>query len=167
MKKYIAITLLFVFALLASYLGFQKFRNRQITQCLSDPRMAQSVWATYVSKEFKFSVEHPLVLVPQQQGRFAVVSFRTKTEPYSGTPLGVDIYINDIRPDNKDKVSGIKSYQCESFPIGGGPNKKVQIRNGFITSADIYHGSSIYSFSIVGMNLQEAERMVNSIKFQK
>jgi hypothetical protein len=166
MKKYIAISLLVVCALLAGYLGFQKFHNRQVTQCLPDSRMASSAWRTYVSKVFKFSVEYPEVLIPLPRGPMAVVSFVDKNEAYTKAPLSADIYVDSVRPENKDGTSGIKSYQCAPTVTGGGPNN-IPIRhvNVTLTDADVYHGSNIYNFSIVGMSRQDAERIVKSIKF--
>ncbi len=165
MKKYIISTLIIACVLLSGYFVFQKIRSNQVAQCLPDSRMARTAWATYVSKEFKFSVDYPVVLDPQAPGPFEVAMFRAKTEPYSNTPLGVDISRNDVRPENINMIPGIKSYQCVQTMIGGGPNTSARTINVFLADAYINHRSSTYGFSISGMSRQDAERMVNSIKF--
>ena len=166
MKKYITILLLIVGLTLAGYFVYQKIHVNQVVQCLPDPRMAQTAWITYVNKEAQFSVDYPDVLVPRPQGPMAIVSFADKNESYARAPLGADIYIDSVRPEDKNRTSGIKDYLCFQAITGGGPNN-IPIRHisATLTDANVYHGSDIYNFSIVGMSRQDAERMVSSIKF--
>ncbi len=120
------------------------------TQCLPDARMTPSIkWLTFTESDF--SIDYPEVLIPNTQSRFINVFFRTKTNPFSNAPLGVDITAYPISTWNgSDRVSGIKSYQCI-----GGPSAYV----------NIFHGSKVYSISTIGMSLNDVKRMVNSIKF--
>lgn len=163
-KTYIAIalTITLVFgAFIAGFFLFQKMDAEKLVpldwpfECPPDTRMAQTAWMTYVSRDLGFSVEYPEVLAPMSQNSISSVIFRTKTESSSNILLGADINI-DVTPAAENKgVSGINEYRCSPIKFGGAAR----------TSANIYHNSKVYRLTVVGMSFNDAERMINSIKF--
>lgn len=152
--------LIFYLVLGAFILGFFVFQNPQArtiaqmnlpTSCPPDARVATSKWLTFTTNEYpKFSVDYPEVLIPNTQSRFINVFFRAKTNPYSNSPLGIDITVFSAATwKSKDRVSGIKIYQCV-----GGP----------MSVAHIFSRSKVYLVSVTGISLHDVERIINSIK---
>ena len=161
MKKIILLCFLIAYLTFAAFiLGFLVFQKPQAVtttpinisaSCLPDARVTTSKWRTFTASVYpKFSVDYPEVLIPSTQSQFINVSFRTKTNPFSSAPLGIDISVYPISDWKlKDKTSGIKNYQCVGNPS---------------TYATIFLGSKVYTVAVVGMALPDAERVINSIK---
>ena len=162
-KKYIVISLVVICgfsAFIAGFFLFEKIDAEKLLpldypiECPPDVRMAQPVWTTYINRTLGFSIEYPEVLVPKQWNNSPLVLLRTRAEENSNILLGADIAISTIPKAETDGISGISEYRCSPIKYGGAAR----------ASADIYLGSRHYQLSVVGMSLEDAERMASSIK---
>lgn len=139
--KYIIVLVISAFiigAVSSGYFAFQKLRVNKYS------------WGTYMSKEFRFSIEYPKNLIPLEYSPQATVSFY----PWSATDgfqSQVIITVGTVWIDAKDKTPGLKELD---FSVEG--NR---------TNATIYFGKRLYSFLSSNLNREDAERMVKSIKF--
>ncbi len=107
-------------------------------------------WETYVSKEFKFSIEYPANLTPFEYSPEATISFY----PWSnieGFQSLVTIRVATVWAGAKDKTSGLKELNFSA--------------EGNRTNAIIYFGKRLYSFQSTNLNREDAERMIRSMNF--
>lgn len=140
-RKYLIIAVAFAFILGAAPSGYFVFRKLRVNKY---------TWATYESKEFKFSIEYPKNLVPFEYSPEAMISFY----PWSineGFPSPVVIYVTTVWAGAKDKTPGLKELHFSPE------------RNS--TGATIYFGKRLYTFRATNLNQEDAERMIKSMKF--
>lgn len=149
--KYITIVLVSFFAgaFLSGLYVYSKFRVNKYTQ-----------WGTYVSTNLKFSIEYPQNLVSKEthyeeghnDGSIVVAGGLVEWAPFSRVVPFVSVIVGRLpEPKEWSQLQPTKKYWTSPTENRAG--------------ARIYHGEKMYSINIENLNPQDAERMINSIKF--